>query len=114
MNIKRGNVVSNSGAIQWGVGKVMEVTASSATIQFSDGITRKIAATHYMILQPGDPAFFVPMPEITTVAKVRAAPRAKIARIPKIPKEPKAGKTVKVAKVSAITPNGTSELPPLN
>jgi hypothetical protein len=75
MIIKRGNVVSHSGAIQWGVGKVVEVSALRATIQFSDGIVRKIASSHYTILQPGDPASFVPIPENIPVVKVRATPK---------------------------------------
>jgi len=75
MTIKRGNVVSHSGAIEWGVGKVVEVTALKATIQFSDGIIRKIAASHYTILQPADPACFVPLPDSVPVAKVRATPK---------------------------------------
>lgn len=62
MIIKRGNVVSHTGAMEWGVGKVMEVTALKATIQFSDGITRKIASSHYAILQPADRSCFVPVP----------------------------------------------------
>ena len=77
MIIKRGNVVSHSGAIEWGVGKIMEVTALKATIQFSDGSVRKIASSHYATLQPADPAFFVPIPESTPIIKVRAAPRKK-------------------------------------
>jgi hypothetical protein len=73
MTIKRGTVVNHTGAMEWGVGKVVEVTPVRATIQFSDGIIRKIAASHYTILQPGDPAFFVPIPDIVPVVKkVRA------------------------------------------
>jgi len=72
MIIKRGNVVSHSGAIEWGAGKVVEVTALKATIQFSDGIIRKIASSHYTILQPADPASFVPIPDSILVVKVRA------------------------------------------
>jgi hypothetical protein len=75
MIIKRGIVVSHTGAIEWGVGKVVEVAAFKATIQFSDGIIRKIASSHYTILQPADPAFFVPIPVIVPVVKVRATPR---------------------------------------
>jgi hypothetical protein len=75
MTIKRGNVVSHSGAIEWGVGKVVEVTALKATIQFSDGIIRKIASSHYTILQPADPASFVPTPDSIPVVKVRATPK---------------------------------------
>jgi len=72
MIIKRGNVVSHSGAIEWGTGKVVEVSALKATIQFSDGVIRKIASSHYTILQPADPASFVPAAETVPVAKVRA------------------------------------------
>lgn len=75
MIIKRGNVVSHAGAIEWGVGKVVEVTALKATIQFSDGIIRKIASSHYTILQPADPASFVQIPDNVPVAKVRATPK---------------------------------------
>ena len=78
MIIKRGNVVSHAGAIEWGVGKVVEVTALKATIQFSDGILRKIASSHYTILQPADPASFVQIPDSVPAVKVRAtAKRAK-------------------------------------
>lgn len=59
MKIKRGNVVSHTGAHEWGVGKVLEVTDVKATIQFSDGIIRKIASSHYTILQPAARASFV-------------------------------------------------------
>jgi len=69
-------MVSHSGAIEWGVGKVLEVAAYKATIQFSDGITRKIASSHYSILQPANPASFVPIPDsVPVVKKVRAAPK---------------------------------------
>ena len=59
MTIKRGNVVSHTGAVEWGVGKVVEVTAMKATIQFSDGIIRKIASSHFTVLQPAARASFV-------------------------------------------------------
>ena len=72
MTIKRGNVVSHTGAHEWGTGKVVEVTALKATIQFSDGIIRKIASSHFTILQPADPASFVQIPDSVPVAKVRA------------------------------------------
>lgn len=75
MTIKRGNVVSHTVAHEWGVGKVMEVTHLRATIQFSDGIIRKIASSHYTILQPADPASFVPIPESVPVVKARATPK---------------------------------------
>jgi hypothetical protein len=73
MTIKRGNVVSHSGATQWGAGKVIEVTEMRATIQFSDGIVRKIVSSHYGVLQPANPASFVPIAEGIPVVKVRAA-----------------------------------------
>jgi len=73
MIIKRGNVVNHTGAVEWGVGKVVEVNALKATIQFSDGITRKIASSHYTILQPGDPAAFIDIPDSVPAAKVRVA-----------------------------------------
>ena len=72
MVIKRGNVVSHSGAIEWGVGKVLEVADLKATIQFSDGITRKIASSHYSTLQPADPEYFVPLADGLPVVKVKA------------------------------------------
>ena len=83
MIIKRGIVVSHAGAIEWGVGKVMEVSDLKATIQFSDGIIRKIASSHFTILQPADPASFVQIPDSIPVAKVRATAK----RVKKI-KEP--------------------------
>ena len=42
MIIKRGKVVSHSGAIEWGVGKVVEVTTLKATIQFSDASSGRL------------------------------------------------------------------------
>jgi hypothetical protein len=75
MTIKRGNVVSHTGGIEWGVGKVVEVTPFKATIQFSDGVIRKIASSHYTILQPADPASFVPILGSVPVVKARATPR---------------------------------------
>lgn len=73
MTIKRGNVVSHSGANEWGVGKVVEVTDLKATIQFSDGVIRKIASSHYMTLQPADPASYVSPADSVALPKVRAA-----------------------------------------
>jgi hypothetical protein len=69
MTIKRGTVVSHGGAIEWGVGKVVEVSSLKAKIQFSDGIIRKIASSHYTILQPADPASFVQIPDSVPVVK---------------------------------------------
>ena len=75
MNIKRGTMVSHAGANEWGVGKVVEVAALKATIQFSDGVIRKIASSHYSSLEPADAAFFVPIPEKVVISKVRATPK---------------------------------------
>jgi len=75
MIIKRGNVVSHAGAIQWGAGKVLEVDTLKATIQFSDGIIRKIASTHYTVLHPANPASFVLIPDNVPVVKARATPK---------------------------------------
>ena len=75
MIVKRGSVVSHTVAREWGVGKVVEVTPLRATIQFSDGIIRKIASSHYMILQPAEPASFVPIPAGVPVVKARATPK---------------------------------------
>lgn len=72
MIIKRGIVVSHSGAVEWGVGKVVEVNPLKATIQFSDGITRKIASSHYTILQPADSTAFVPILDSVPEVKIRA------------------------------------------
>lgn len=70
MTIKAGNIVSHAGALEWGAGKVLEVTAAMATIQFSDGKNRKIAASHFTTLQPAAAASFLPPPE--TVPAVKA------------------------------------------
>ena len=76
MNIKRGNVVSHPGMNEWGTGTILEVAHGRATIRFSDGIMRKIAASHYSLLQPADPASYLPPPEIVpAVKKIRAAVR---------------------------------------
>lgn len=72
MIIKRGNMVNHTGAIEWGVGKVVEVSDLKATIQFSDGVVRKIASSHYTVLQPADPASFVQIPDSVPAAKTRA------------------------------------------
>jgi hypothetical protein len=76
MSIKAGNVVSHTGAQEWGAGKVMEVTATMATIQFSDGKERKIAASHFMALEPAAASSYVKPPEPAPAAKAPRAPRA--------------------------------------
>jgi hypothetical protein len=83
MIIKRGKVVAHPGATEWGTGKVVEVSPLNATIQFSDGIIRKIASSHYTILQPADPASFVPAPS-GAAAKVRATPKPKKLKQPAV------------------------------
>ena len=80
MIVKRGNVVSHTGVDSWGAGKVIEVAAFRATILFSDGITRKIASSHFESLTPADPASFVSTASsepATKVKTVKAAPRKK-------------------------------------
>lgn len=75
MGIKVGNIVSHTGALEWGAGKVMEITASSAMIQFSDGKSRKIAASYFTTLQPAAPDSFLPPPEVLAVTKAARATR---------------------------------------
>lgn len=84
MVIKRGTIVSHSGAIEWGSGKILEITELRATIQFSDGITRKIASSHFSILQSADAASYVPALEKIAVEKTRATQRK-----PRQAKQPK-------------------------
>lgn len=76
MTIKAGSIVSHTGALEWGVGKVLEVTAAMATIQFSDGKNRKIAASHFTTLQPAAAGSYTPPPEAAPVVKAIRAPRA--------------------------------------
>ncbi len=75
MTIKPGSIVSHAGALEWGVGKVLEVSASKATIQFSDGKNRKIAASHFTTLQPVAASLYVAPPEAAPVAKASKAVR---------------------------------------
>lgn len=73
MNVKRGIAVSHMAMNEWGTGMVVAVADGKATIQFSDGIIRKIASSHYTTLQPADPASYLPPPECAPVVKkVRA------------------------------------------
>jgi hypothetical protein len=71
MAIKVGIYVSHAGAMEWGTGKVLEVSKAMATIGFSDGKSRKIAASHYGSLQMSDAASYSP--------PVKAAPEVKAA-----------------------------------
>ena len=75
MTIKAGSIVSHAGAQEWGVGKVLEVTAAMATIHFSDGKNRKIASSHFTTLQPAAAASYTPPPEASPVVKAIRAPR---------------------------------------
>jgi len=72
MIIKTGIIVSHTGALEWGAGKVKEVTGAKATIDFSDGISRKIAASHFNILQPAAADSYSPPPQAEPVVKARA------------------------------------------
>ncbi len=76
MTIKAGNIVSHTGALKWGVGKVLEVTAAMATIQFSDGKSRKIAASHFITLIPAEASSFVAPPEAPPAPQVLKSPRS--------------------------------------
>jgi hypothetical protein len=69
MTIKAGNIVSHAGALEWGAGKVLEVTATMATIQFSDGKSRKIAVSHFTTLHPAATASYIPPTEPAPVVK---------------------------------------------
>jgi hypothetical protein len=71
MVIKKGHIVGHTGAPQWGAGKVLEVTATMATIDFSDGKNRKIAASHFSTLQPASADSYIPSPDSSLVVKVR-------------------------------------------
>lgn len=75
MALRVGNIISHTGGLQWGSGKVLEVTERSAMIQFSDGTNRRIAASHFIALEPAAPASFSPPPEVPVVPKATRTPR---------------------------------------
>jgi hypothetical protein len=75
MVLKTGSIVSHSVALDWGAGKVMLVTPTLATIQFSDGKSRKIASSHFSILQPAEAAPYTPPADLPATAKPARAPR---------------------------------------
>jgi transcription elongation factor GreA-like protein len=75
MTIKAGNIVSHTGGLEWGVGKVLEVTAAKATIHFSDGKNRKIASSHFSSLQPAEAASYIPPTEPAPMVKTLRTPR---------------------------------------
>jgi hypothetical protein len=89
MIVKRGSVVSHMVAQEWGIGKVVEVNDVRATIQFNDGMIRKITSSHFMDLQPADPSSYQPPAEKVPVTKVRAVSTA-----PKKPKKLKVAAVV--------------------
>jgi transcription elongation factor GreA-like protein len=76
MIIKTGTIVSHSGASEWGSGRVMEVNAAMATIEFSDGKSRKIAASHFTILQPAAASSYVPPLKAEPAVRAKPAARA--------------------------------------
>lgn len=73
MSVRRGDVVTHSEAMGWGAGKVIDVTAQRVSIQFNDGITRKIACSHLQYLLPAEAALFLPVLE----TDAGAAPKTK-------------------------------------
>lgn len=75
MIIKTGKIVCHAGALGWGAGKVTGVTTAMATILFSDGVSRKIAASHFSTLQPADSASYSPPPEAVPAVKARRTTR---------------------------------------
>lgn len=78
MSIKRGDIVSHSEAMSWGVGKVVEATTQRISIQFNDGVIRKIACSHFQNLKRAEPALFLPIPAAVPKAATKAAsPRQK-------------------------------------
>lgn len=83
-------------ALQWGVGKVVEINDIRATIRFNDGMVRKITSSHFTDLRPADPASYVP--------PVKAAPGNKTRGAKSGPPKPrKAKKKVEVA-VAQVVP----------
>lgn len=82
MALKRGDVVSHCAAVQWGVGKVIEIGHTQASIHFMDGMVRKISSSHFSSLLPAAPASFIPPP--------LAGPETKPPKAPKAPRAPKA------------------------
>ena len=76
MTIKVGSIVSHAGGLEWGVGKVLEVTAAMVTIHFSDGKDRKIAASHYSSLQPAAADCYIPPSAVVPVTKSPRSPKA--------------------------------------
>ena len=82
MTIKTGSIVSHAGALEWGVGKVLEVTATMVTIHFSDGKNRKIASSHFTDLHPASAASYTP--PLETVMKVETARASRAVKTRKV------------------------------
>ena len=86
MAIRRGDIVSHSTAVEWGVGKVVEVSSYRVSIQFNDGTTRKIASSHFTSLLPAEPALFVLAPVAAPKAAAKkAAPKRKKTAVVELP-----------------------------
>lgn len=85
MAIRRGDVVSHSKAVEWGVGKVVEVTLERISIEFNDGTTRKIAGSHVASLLPAAAALYIPCAASVQAAVTKGAPK-----VPRAKKAPKA------------------------
>jgi hypothetical protein len=77
MKVKRGDIILNTAVKSWGAGKVLDVADLNATIQFSDGVTRKIASSHYHILEATDHAAFITTSEKSTSVAKPSAPVAR-------------------------------------
>lgn len=88
MIVKRGSVVSHAVAMEWGIGKVVEVNDIRATIRFNDGMIRKIISSHFTDLKPADPASYHPPEKEVTVTKTRSS-KAKTAKTAKKPAKQK-------------------------
>jgi hypothetical protein len=76
MTIKVGSIVSHALVLEWGTGKVLEVTSSMATVRFSDGKERKIASSHFSSLQPASADSYVPAAATTPEVKNTRIPKA--------------------------------------
>jgi len=81
MSIKRGDMVSHATAAEWGVGRVTETSPIRIAIQFHDGVTRKIASSHFKLLLPAEAGSFPPFPD--DFPKTTALVGAKPARVSK-------------------------------
>ena len=81
MSIRRGDVVSHSTAIEWGVGKVVEVSPYRCSIQFNDGTTRKISCSHFTSLLPAEPASFILTPAPAAKVAVKTPRKKKLVAV---------------------------------